>query len=126
MKKPSKRPSKVTKPFADGTMTSSAFFTMLRAALRQKSRFYISIRNCKERAKIKYTGTNKRRKWSYVCEICKKEFESKEVVVHHKDEAGKLNNFEDLPGFVERLFCDSNKLLCICKECHTSIHQIKK
>lgn len=117
--------NKTNKEFADGTMTSAVFFSMIRAALRQKSRWFISIKNCRERAKIPYNGTNKRRKWSYICEKCKQEFEAKEIVVHHKIEAGQLNCFEDLPGFAERLFCNSDKLMCICKSCHNLEHHGK-
>lgn len=47
-----KKPKKViNKPFADGTMSSSAFFSMIRSCLRQKSRWWHSIKVCKEREK---------------------------------------------------------------------------
>lgn len=112
----------IPKPFADGTQTNAGFFGSIRSALRQKSRWHLPIRNCKERVREIYVGSNNRRKWSYRCEICSELKESKEVVVHHKIDAGSLKSFEDLPGFVKRLFCDSVDLLCICITCHDKIH----
>lgn len=106
------------RPFAEGTMTSAAFFSMIRAALRNKSRFWPSIKICRERSREKYIGTNKRRKWSYRCEECGKLFDIKGVSVHHKIDCGSLNKFEDIPGFIERLFCDSQSLSLLCNTCH--------
>ena len=114
------------KPFADGTLTNAAFFGMIRAALRNKSRWYHPIKVCKERSRTPYIGTNKRRKWSYKCEKCHQLFDVREVNVHHKIECGMLNSFDDLPGFTQRLFCDSSGLMCICNDCHDKLHDIKK
>jgi len=116
----------VIKPFADGTITSAAFFSSIRAALRNKSRWWPSIKLCKDNAREAYIGSNKRRKWSYKCENCNILFDAKEVVVHHKIECGSLNSFEDLPQFAKNLFCDSKDLALICKECHTKEHNIEK
>lgn len=112
----------VEKPFGDGTLTNSAFFGMIRSALRQKSRFFITIKNCRERARIPYNGSNKRKKWLYKCEECGNLFDAKDTVVHHKIECGGLTSFEDLAGFTQRLFCDSENLALICNECHIKIH----
>jgi len=112
----------IEKPFADGTLSNAAFFGMLRSALRQKSRWHLPIKNCKERQKTPYSGTNKRRKWLYKCEGCFELFDSKEVSVHHSVECGQLNSFDDLPGFVKRLFCDSKDLKLVCSNCHDKEH----
>tara|TARA_R110000868_G_scaffold69210_2_gene204031 strand:- start:989 stop:1369 length:381 start_codon:yes stop_codon:yes gene_type:complete len=111
------------KIFADNTMTSSAFFSMIRSSLRQKSRWWYSVKVCKERAQIPYKGPNKRRKYSYICELCKGEFDAKTINIHHIEECGSLNSFDDIPGFVERLFCNSDKLICICTKCHAKEHK---
>jgi isopropylmalate/homocitrate/citramalate synthase len=123
---PKKLKKVINKPFADGTMSSSQFFGMIRSCLRQKSRWWHSIKVCKERAKIPYKGVNKRRKFSYICELCKGEFDAKNINIHHTVECGTLNSFEDIPGFVKRLFCDSDKLVCICTKCHDGIHNKNK
>ena len=112
----------VDKPFADGEMSSAAFFGMLRATLRNKSRWYPSISICRNKAKIPYVGANKRRKWSYVCEGCGNAFDGKMINVHHKIECGDLKSFDDLPGFTKRLFCDSQDLAVLCNHCHDRIH----
>lgn len=118
----SKKKKVVEKPFADGTLSNAAFFSSIRSALRQKSRWFLPIKNCKERQKVAYTGPNKRRKWMYKCEGCNELFDSKEVNVHHSIECGELNSFEDLPGFVKRLFCDSKDLKLVCSKCHDKEH----
>jgi hypothetical protein len=120
-KRPSTRKS-VNKEFADNTMSRAVFFGMLRAALRSKSRYWPSFKICRDRNKIPYTGINKRRKWLYVCEECHIPYDIKKVNVHHSESCGKLNSFEDLPGFCERLFCSSEKLTLLCEECHKKRH----
>ena len=122
VKKPRPPKKVVNKPFADGTMTSSAFFSMIRSALRNKSRWYLSISVAKNRAKYPYIGTNKKRKWMYKCEKCFQLYDAKSINVHHSIECGSLNSFEDLPGFVERLFCNSDKLIVLCNDCHDKEH----
>ena len=119
-----KKPKKIIdKPYADGTMSKAAFFSMIRAALRNKSRWFKSISIAKERVKVAYTGSNKKRKWMYRCEKCLELKDSKAINVHHKIECGSLNSFSDLPGFVERLFCDSNDLIVLCNNCHDNEHK---
>lgn len=112
----------IIKPFADGEMTNSVFFGMIRSALRNKSRFFPSVKICRERAKVPYNGPNRRQKWLYRCEICGQLRDSKITNVHHKIECGSLTSFEDLAGFTQRLFCSSEDLILICNDCHDKIH----
>lgn len=111
--------TKTPKTRANGTMTESAFWGMIRSALRQKSRFYPPVKAVKEEARRVYTGANKKQKWEYRCTHCKKWFPEKEVEVDHIIEAGSLRNGDDLKGFVERLFCEKDGLQVLCKaKCH--------
>ena len=127
MKVKKTRSSNIPKPFADGTMTNSAFFSMLRAMMRQKSRWWTPITVCKNRVKIPYAGTNKRKKWVYRCEDCGALKSADEIFVHHIHECGTLTSFEDIPGFAKRLFCNSDELVAICEKCHDIRHnKIKK
>lgn len=126
IKKVSARVSKVAKPFADGTMTATAFFGMLRSTLRKRSIYWPCINNCRDEAKVPYVGPNKRRKWSYKCNRCQKLHDLKSVAVHHKIECGSLKCFEDIPGFVERLFCNKEHLELICDKCHLIEHEKSK
>lgn len=115
-----KQPKKVVeKPYASGTLTSAAFFQMIRSALRQKSRWWKPISDCKAKARRKNQGKNKRLKWQFQCNECKDWFADKEVCVDHIVEAGSLNSFNDLPLFTKRLFCEVDGLQVLCKDgCH--------
>jgi len=110
--------NKVPKPFASGTMTNTAFFSMIRSALRQKSRWWKPITDCKMSARRKYKGLNKRLKWEYQCNNCKNYFPDKKIQVDHITPAGSLNSFEDLPSFVKNLFCEKEGLQVLCSTCH--------
>ena len=42
----------------------------------------------------------------------------KKINIDHIRPAGSLNCAQDLPGFVERLFCEVDNLQCLCEKCH--------
>lgn len=105
-----------------GTMTEAQFFQMIRAALRNKSRWWKPRMKCLEKARRTYVGPNKRQKWEFQCSVCNGWFLQSQVEAHHEIPAGKLNSFNDLPGFVERLFCETG-FKCICKKCHKEEHE---
>lgn len=106
------------KPRASGTMTESAFWSFIRSALRQKSRWWKPIQMVKLKARRKYTGPNKRQKYEYKCNKCKKWFPDKQVNVDHILPVGTLKKLEDLLQFVERLFCEEENLQVLCSTCH--------
>lgn len=101
-----------------GTMTESAFWSFIRSALRQKSRWWKPITECKLQAKRAYKGTNKRQKFEYKCASCNNWFPEKQINVDHIKPAGSLNCAQDLPGFVDRLFCEQENLQVLCEKCH--------
>ena len=109
---------KVIKTRNAGTMSESAFWAFIRSALRQKSRWWKPITQCKLNAKRPYKGSNKRQKFEYQCNKCKKWFPDKQINVDHVTPAGELNKADDLPGFVERLFVEESGLQCLCQNCH--------
>lgn len=117
---------KVEKPFNEGTMSNAAFFGMIRAALRRQTRFWKPKLACLKAVSRPYKGPNKRQKWEYQCSNCKDFFIQKEVEVNHIIPAGSLNNYEDLPGFVERLFCKKEDLEVMCKKCHLKVTKNQK
>ena len=110
---------KVIKTRNAGTMSESAFWAFIRSALRQKSRWWNPITQCKQNAKRTYKGTNKRQKFEYQCNKCKKWFPDKQINIDHITPAGELNKADDLPGFVERLFVEQSGLQVLCNSCHT-------
>lgn len=69
-------------------------------------------------ARRKYVGSKKNQKWEFQCNVCKKWVMQKEIEVDHLIPCGPLKSFEDIPGFVERLYCSKDKLQAICKPCH--------
>ena len=99
-------------------MSESAFWGFIRSTLRRKSMYWKPITQCKNNARRPYKGTNKRKKWEYQCAKCKKWWDGKEVVVDHITPAGSLTCANDLPTFVEGLFCEIDGLQCLCKGCH--------
>ena len=108
----------VSKSRCAGTMTESAFWSFIRSALRQKSRFWKPITECKLAARRLYKGVNKRQKYEYQCNVCKNWFIEKKINVDHINPAGSLNSSQDLPSFIERLFCEVDNLQVLCEKCH--------
>lgn len=101
-----------------GTMTESAFWSFIRSALRQKSRWWKPITECKMKARRPYKGPSKRQKFEYQCNSCKGWYPEKQINVDHIKPAGSLNCAADLSGFVERLFCELDNLQVLCESCH--------
>lgn len=118
MKKKTVKKPRVAKTRNAGTMTESAFWSFIRSALRQKSRWWKPITICKMKARRAYKGPNKRQKFEYKCNECKQWFPDKYINVDHIIPAGSLNCAADLPGFVERLFCEEDNLQVLCTSCH--------
>ena len=103
-----------------GTMTESAFWSFIRSGLRQKSRWWKPITECKAKAKRPYKGPLKRQKFEYQCNQCKDWFPEKKINVDHICPAGSLNSAQDLPDFIERLFCEVDNLQVLCETCHNA------
>lgn len=118
--------TKVEKTRNNNTMTESAFWSFIRSALRQKSRWWKPVTECKKNARRDYVGDNKRQKFEYQCAICGKWHMDKNIEVDHIIPAGSLTCGEDLQGFVERLFCEKDGLRVLCKECHKIITDNQK
>jgi len=99
-------------------MTEASFWSFIRSALRQKSRWWKPIALAKAKVKRIYKGPLKRQKYEYQCAECSNWFPDKKINVDHIVPAGTLRTAEDLPGFVERLFCEVDKLQVLCTTCH--------
>ena len=120
------RKPRVEKPRNGGTMSEAMFWSFIRSGLRQKSRWWKPIAMCKVNARRPYKGPNKRQKYEYICKKCKNWFPEKQINVDHICPAGSLNSAQDLPGFVERLFCEIDNLQCLCTKCHDEKTQLEK
>jgi 5-methylcytosine-specific restriction endonuclease McrA len=69
-------------------------------------------------SKRPYSGPNKRQKYECLCAKCGNHYPLKEAAVDHITPVGTLKSFDDLPGFVERLFCGVEGLQVLCETCH--------
>jgi hypothetical protein len=94
------------------------FFTWLRSGLRGLSRKHTPIYEALAAAKRPYFGNNPRQKICYLCAKCQNTFSSKEVAVDHRLDAGALKSWDDISGFMQRLFCGREGLDILCHDCH--------
>ena len=125
MKKPKTIRKTVSRTRNANTMTENQFWQMVRAALRNRTMYWIPKRNCIIAARRPSQNKNRRLKWEYQCFSCKQWFIQEEVEAHHSIEAGSLKSYEDLPDFVRKLFAEEG-WICLCKQCHTKIHEKEK
>jgi hypothetical protein len=104
---------------ASETMTESQFFGFIRSALRDKFQRWKPKYDCLAAAKRPFRGENRRnQRWEYLCALTGKWFPLKEVEIDHIVPCGSLRTFADLPGFVERLFCEKEGLQVVSKAAH--------
>ena len=116
-------PPRVPKTRGAGTYTEKAFFGWIRSQLRRMTMKWKPRSDCLKAARRPYDGPDRRRKWEYQCAECGQWFPGKQVEVDHIIPAGSLQSFDDLPGFVSRLFCETEGLQVLCKE---TCHHLKK
>jgi len=110
--------SKEPKTRCSNTMTESAFWSFIRSALRSKSMRWKPIYDAANAATRPYKGSNKQQKKERQCAECGGWFKLSETAVDHIEQCGSLKCADDLPAFVERLFCESDGLRVLCHECH--------
>lgn len=116
-KKPVKNP-RVERTRNNGTETQSAHMGKIRSALRNLSRWWKPFNVALQRASsVSYVGRSKR--VAYLCARCQRFYDRKSVEVNHIVPVGSLKQYEDLPGFCERLFVEDPSVLeVLCKGCH--------
>ena len=117
---------KVDKPRNAGTMSEVQFFQWIRQVLRKASIYWKPISQVRKEAQVPYKGPNKRQKFEYECNSCHKWFPDKKINVDHIVGAGSLNCSNDLPGFVDRLFCEQDNLQVLCETCHDAKTKLEK
>ena len=100
----------VEKTRCNGTWSEARFFGFIRSALRSAFMRRAPKHEAKRLSKLAYN--------QYECAECKGVFANKEVEVDHLVPAGSLKTYDDLPGFVERMFCEADGFQVLCKPCH--------
>lgn len=106
---------RVPRTRAGGTWTEARYFGYLRGLLRAGFSRYPPKHMVRKNSRRKSSTT---RGYDYLCACCEKWYKDSEVQVDHITPAGSLKTFEDLPGFVERLYCDVDQLQILCNVCH--------
>lgn len=101
------------------TETESEHMGKIRSALRRLSRFWKPATASLALVHRPYSGDNKRIKHEYLCYSCKCWYQRKLVEINHIVPCGTLKSYDDVSGFLERLFCEDVKgYTVLCKECH--------
>lgn len=114
-----RKTTRVPRTRAGGEWTEAGYWGFIRGTLRRGARNYPPIaRLALERARRENQSDNKRLKWEFQCADCGCWFPRKEVRVDHVEPAGKLTCYDDLPGFVRRLYCELDNLQVLCIPCH--------
>ena len=117
-KKPRVKRQRVPRTHAGNTWTKSRYFQFIRSALRQAFSRYPVKYQVKDAAKRELKERKGRQKYEYQCAMCCGWWPAKEVEVDHIVPAGSLKDYDDLPGFVSRMFCEAGGLQVLCKACH--------
>ena len=99
--------------------SDAKFWSFVRSGLRRKWIMWPPRFLAIQKSRRAVVG--QRHKWEVKCAKCKKWWKLNEVQVDHKEPVGTLQNYDDLPAFVRRLFVAVDKLRILCKGCHTKI-----
>ena len=119
MNPPSTKKQKVPKTRANGKWTEARYFAFIRSALRRaSSKWPVKFDVKNEGRRKKPLHTHGRHRFEYQCNECNRWFPDKEVAIDHINPAGTLRTYEDLPRFVETLFCEKDNLQILCHGCH--------
>jgi len=112
-----------TPPFPSySEWSTSKFFSFIRSALRKAFTRWPPKYHVLALAKSNVPkNRGGRQRFEYECAICHGKFPQKIVEVDHIIPCGSLKSFDDLAGFVERMFCSINHLRVVCKPCHKAV-----
>jgi len=114
----------VPRPRNGGKWTEAEFWSRIRSALRQASRYWLPAQKAVQRHSRPYTGHLKRRRTEVQCQMCHEWVPPSRIDKDHVVPVGSLRCAEDLPGFVERLFAeDAGAYRPLCKDCHKKLNK---
>lgn len=90
--------------------TEKRYWGYLRSGLRKTFSRYPN--------KYRVLAASKGGRNQYRCAGCRKVYGKKDVAVDHIEPCGSLKGFEDVAGFVDRMFCAEEGLQVLCTSCH--------
>ena len=102
-----------------GAYTEAQFWSFIREGLREKHQRW-RPRSEAIRLATRKLKTDARRV-EVRCAICRKWHGRREVHADHIVPVGSLRSYDDLAGFVKRLFCETNGYRVLCKPCHKEV-----
>jgi hypothetical protein len=110
-----------------GTETESEHMGKIRSTLRHMSRFWKPALEALNKVKRPYYGPNKRQKYEFECEGCRETFMRKDVQINHIVPCGTLTKYEDVPLFLQRLFCENVEgYNVLCTSCHKGVTKTQR
>jgi 5-methylcytosine-specific restriction endonuclease McrA len=104
-------------PWDECGWTKARYFSFIRSALRAATMRFPAKQKYLNKA-CRPAPANMRAKYVCDCEICGEVVGKSKAEVDHINPAGSLRSYEDLPGFVERLFCGFSNFQILCPPCH--------
>lgn len=104
-------------PWEDCNWTRSRYFSFIRSALRSATMRYPAAQRYLH-SKAYKAPAGIRAKFLVDCEICGKAVAKSRADIDHITPAGKLTDYSDVGGFVERLFTNFEGYQLLCPECH--------
>jgi hypothetical protein len=114
--------SRVPKTHNGGMWTESQYFSKIRSTLRNGFRYYKPMQDALNLASRPSQSPNKRIKKEYFCKKCLKWFKRLDVEIHHIEECGSLQSYDDIVPFIKRLTVeDVNGYAILCKPCHKTV-----
>lgn len=107
-------------PRNDGQWTEARFNSFIKSALRSASQRWPPKYNTLNSAclGVRTNASTGRLAKHYECANCLGAFPAKQVEVNHKKPIVPVTGFDNWTGVIERMFCDSKDLECLCKPCH--------
>jgi hypothetical protein len=106
-------PRKVEKTRNGGQWTEARYFGFIRSSLRAAFMRWGPKSAAKTLAR-EYTDDGVR----YRCAECDDLYTNADTQVDHIKPCGSLRSYADLPGFVQRMFCEVDGFQVLCKDCH--------
>lgn len=104
------------KKLTDAERESRKIYNVASRAVRKAFCYWPGRKQCLEEAKRPHTGTNKRQKWEYLCNVCGGWFKKDDVQVDHIEPVGAFSHPNHHKPFITKMFF--GKLQVLCKACH--------
>ncbi len=99
--------------------TEARFWAFLRSAIRKAHVRWPPAQAVMKENRRPVTG--KRHKWEHLCAMCNQWTPQKDIEKDHIVPTGSMKSFEEIGGFVERMFVAKEGYRKLCKTCHNKV-----